>query len=101
LRDGFIAIVWEDKQNVNMLTHMHCPARSYFCDECGNALRPAMVQGGITDTWGMCVNLDCMTYTYSISRWTWKWMKKPFLCLLQISVLWFKIIMLILEIYLG
>jgi hypothetical protein len=34
-----------ERQNVNMLTDMHCPAaEGNFCDEYENALKPATVQ---------------------------------------------------------
>jgi hypothetical protein len=45
VRGDFAAIVWKDKQNVNMLTNMHrSPAKGNFRDEYGNALKPATVQ---------------------------------------------------------
>lgn len=51
------AIVWDDKQSVNMLTNMqHTPAESTFCDECGNAIKPEIKNK--TDIWGMQTNLS-------------------------------------------
>jgi len=50
---------------------------------------------------GYVCESDCMTYTYSISRWTWKRLETPFLHLHHFSVLWFSIVPLTFEIYLG
>jgi hypothetical protein len=66
---------------------MHCSlAEGNFCDEYGNAVKPAVVQDynrcmGYTD------RSDCMTDSYSISRSTWKCRKKLFFHLLDLSVL--------------
>ena len=50
---------------------------------------------------GYVCESDCMTYTYSIIRWTCKWLETPFLHLRHCSVFWFKIAPLTFEIYLG
>jgi hypothetical protein len=39
------AVVWKDKRDVHMLTNIHVsPAEGNFCDENGNALKPATVE---------------------------------------------------------
>jgi hypothetical protein len=69
------AVVWKDKQNVNILTDMHHPpAEGNFCDEYGNAPKPAIVQDYNRYMWYVDKS-DCMTYSYFISRHTWKWTK--------------------------
>jgi hypothetical protein len=72
VRSDWTAMVWKDKRNVNMLTNMRRPpTEGNFCDEHGNALKPAIVQNcnrlmGYTDM------SDCMTYSYCFSKCTWK-----------------------------
>jgi hypothetical protein len=93
-----ISIAWKDKRNVNMLTDIHCsPAEGNFCDEHGNALKPAILQD-YNRNMGYIDKSDRMTNSYSISRRTWKWTKKLFFHLLDLSILnsyihflWFKI----------
>jgi hypothetical protein len=66
------AVVWKDKQNVNILTDMHHhPAEGNFCDEYGNALKPAIVQD-YNRHMGYVDKSDRMTNSYSISRHTRK-----------------------------
>jgi hypothetical protein len=80
-------MIWKDKGHVNMLTNMHHPpAEGNFCDEHGNALKPAIIQD-YNQHMEYVDKSDCMTNTYSISRWTWKWMKKLFFHLLDLTVL--------------
>jgi hypothetical protein len=69
-RGDLTAIVWKDKLNVNMLTNMHrSPAEGNFCDEHGNALKPAIVQN-YNRHMGYVGKSDRMTNSYSISRHT-------------------------------
>jgi hypothetical protein len=45
VRGDLRAVVWQYKQNVNMLTDLHHPpAEGNFCDEQGNALKPIIIQ---------------------------------------------------------
>jgi hypothetical protein len=38
-------MAFKDKSDVNLLMNMHHPPKEgNFCDKCGNALKPAMVQ---------------------------------------------------------
>jgi hypothetical protein len=81
------AILWKDKQKVNLLTNMHRPpAEGNFRDEYGNALKPAIVQDYYRHM-GQVDKSDRMTNSYSIRRCTWKWMKKLFFHLLDTSIL--------------
>jgi hypothetical protein len=44
-RDDLTAMVWRDKRDVHILTHMrHPPASGNFCDEHGNAIKPEIIQ---------------------------------------------------------
>jgi hypothetical protein len=86
-RGDLTSVVWKDKQNVNMLTNMHrSPAEGNFCDEHGNALKPDIVQD-YNRHMGYVDKSDRMTNSYSIGRRTWKWTKKLFFHLLDLSVL--------------
>jgi hypothetical protein len=45
VKGDLTALVWKDKRKVNTLTNTYCPpAEGNFCDEYGNALKPAIVQ---------------------------------------------------------
>jgi len=70
-----------------MLTNVrHPPVEDSFCDKRENALKPAIIQD--YNQHMVCVDKsDCKTNTYSISRQTWKWTKKLFFHLLDLTVL--------------
>jgi hypothetical protein len=85
--DNLTAIIWEDKRHANMLTNMHHPPEEgNFCDGHGNSSKPAITQY-YNQHMGYVDKDDCMTNTYSISRWTWNWTKKLFFHLLDLTVL--------------
>jgi hypothetical protein len=45
LKGNLRAILWKDKQNVNILTNTHSPPlEGNFCDEQGKAVKPAIIQ---------------------------------------------------------
>jgi hypothetical protein len=57
LKGNLRAIVWKDKQNVNILTNTHFPPlEGNFCDEQGKAVKLPIIQDYI-DAWGMWTNL--------------------------------------------
>jgi hypothetical protein len=81
------AVVWKDKYNVHMLTNMHDPpAEGNFCDESGNALKPEIVEH-YNQHMRYVNKSDRMANSYSISHRTWKWMKKFFIHLLDLTIL--------------
>jgi hypothetical protein len=81
------AVVWKDKSDVHMLTNTHVsPAEGNFCDESGNALKPAIVED-YNRHMGYADKSDKMANSYSISRRMWKWMKKLFFHLLDLTIL--------------
>jgi hypothetical protein len=61
-------------------------SRGNFHDEHGNALKPAIIQDYNQYT-GYVDKSDPMTNTYSISRWTYRWTKKLFFHLLDLTIL--------------
>jgi hypothetical protein len=84
-RGDMTAVVWTDKCNIHMLTNMHDPpAEGNFCDESGNTLRPEIVDH-YNQHIGYVDKSDRMANSYSISRRTWKWMKKLFFHLLDLK----------------
>jgi hypothetical protein len=63
-------LVWKDKRDVHVLTNMHCPpAEGNFCDEHGNAVKPAIVADYSTHM-GYVDKADRMANSYSISSRT-------------------------------
>jgi hypothetical protein len=45
VRGNLTAVVWKDKKDIKILMNMyHFPAEGNFCDEHGNALKPAILQ---------------------------------------------------------
>jgi hypothetical protein len=72
VRDDLRVTVWKDKQNINMLTNMHHPpAEGNFCDEHGNTLKAAIIQG-YNRHMGHVDKTDHITNCYPISRHKWK-----------------------------
>jgi len=44
-RCNLTAMIWKDEIDVNILTNIHHPpAEGNFCDDHGNALKPAIIQ---------------------------------------------------------
>jgi hypothetical protein len=86
-KDDLTAVVWRDKRDVHILTNIHNPpVEGNFCDEHGNTIKPYIVEQynrhmGYVDKGGRMAN------SYSISRRTWKWTKKLFFHLLDLTVL--------------
>ena len=69
------AVVWKNKHDVQVLTNIHDPpAESNFCDESGNALKPASVED-YNQHMNYVNKSEGMASSYSISRRTWKWKK--------------------------
>jgi hypothetical protein len=71
VRGNLTVIAWKDKQNTSILMNIRvhaAPSEGYFCDEHGNALKPAVVQdcnGHI----GYMEKSDCMMNSSLIIRW--------------------------------
>jgi hypothetical protein len=61
------------------------PAEGNFCYEYGKALKPATVQDHRRHM-GYVDKSDCMRNYYSISRQTWKWSKKLFFHLWDLTI---------------
>jgi len=78
------AVVWRD---VDMFTNIHDPPiEGNFRDEHGNAIKPAIV-ADYNRHMGYVDKADRMASSYMASRRTWKWTKKLFLHLLDMTIL--------------
>ncbi|XP_023722709.1 piggyBac transposable element-derived protein 4 [Cryptotermes secundus] len=87
VRGDMTALVWKDKRDIHMLTNMHSPpAAGNFCNEHGNAIKPATV-ADYNKHMGYVDKADRMTNSYSISHRTWKWTNKLFFHLLDLTIL--------------
>ena len=86
-RADLTAILWRDKRDICMLTNIHnAPARSNICKEGGKAIKPQIVMD-YNHHMGFVDKGDRMANSYSISRRTFKWIKKLFFHLLDLAIL--------------
>jgi hypothetical protein len=87
LKGNSATIVWKDKWKVNILTNIHSLSlEGNFYDEHGKAVKLTIIPD-YNRRIGYVDKLDCMTNSYSVSRWTWKWTKKPFFHILDHTIL--------------
>jgi hypothetical protein len=78
---------WEDKRDVFVLTNMHSPpVDGNFRDESGNAIKPCVTED-YNAHMGFVDKSDRMINSYGIAQRTWKWTKKLFLHLLDMTIL--------------
>ena len=85
-RGDLSAVVWNDKRDERLLTNIHNPPREgNYCDEHGNAIKPAIVVD-YNRHMGYVDNTDRMANSYTASRRTWKWTKKFFFHLLDLTI---------------
>jgi hypothetical protein len=85
-RGDLTAVVWKDKRDVRLQANIHDPPReSNFCDEHGNAIKPAIV-ADYKSRMGHVDNTDSMANSYMASRRRWKWTKKLFFHLLDLAI---------------
>ena len=86
-RGDLTAVVWRDERDVCMLTNIHDPpSESNFQDEHGNAIKPAIV-ADYNCHMGYVDKADRMANSYPASRRTWKWTKKIFSHLFNMTIL--------------
>jgi len=66
--------------------NMHSPSlEGNFCDDHGKAMKLAIIQD-CNRHMGYVDESDCMMNYYSVSRWTWKWTKKLFFQLMDLTI---------------
>ena len=86
-RGGLMALVWKDRREVYMLTNMDpLPAEGNFCDNSNHPMKPHIVERYNRH---MCYvdNSDRMANSCSMSQRTFKWTRKLFFHLLDLTVL--------------
>lgn len=85
---GNLSVVrWRDKRDVYLLTNMHSPPlEGNFVDESRNAIKPQVVED-YNRHMGYVDKADRMANSYGIARRTWKWTKKLFFHLLDMTIL--------------
>ena len=86
-RADLTTILRRDKRDVCMLTNIHnAPAEGNFCNERGKAIKPQIVMD-YNHHMGYVDKGDRMANSYSTSRCTFKWTKKLFFHLLDLTIL--------------
>ncbi len=86
-RGDLTTILWRDKRDVRILTNIHdAPAEGNFCDTNGKAIKPQIV-ADYNRHMGYVDKGDRMANSYSINRRTWKWTKKLFFHLFDLTIL--------------
>ena len=84
-RGDLTAVVWKDKRDVCLLTNIHDPPREgNYHYEHRNVIEPAIVVDYDHQT-EIVENADKMANSYTASRQTWMWTKKPFFHLLDLA----------------
>jgi len=86
-RGDLTTILWRDKRNVRILTNIHnAPAEDNFCDNNRKAIKLQNV-ADYNHHMGYVDKGDRMANSYSINRRTWKWTKKLFFHLFDLTIL--------------
>ena len=87
VRGTLRAIRWKDRRDVYILTNMHAPpVEGNFTQESGQAIRPRVVED-YSAYMGFVDKSDRMVTSYGIARRTWKWTKKLFFHLTDMTIL--------------
>jgi len=87
VRGNLRAVHWKDRRDVYILTNMHSPpVEGNFTDDSGSAINPRVVEdyNAYMET---VDKSDRMVYSYGIARRTWKWTKKLFFHLTDMTIL--------------
>ncbi|PNF40809.1 hypothetical protein B7P43_G16650 [Cryptotermes secundus] len=78
---------WKDKRDVYVLMNMHPPPlEGNFRDESGHAVKPHVIED-YNAHMGFVDKSDRLVNSYGIARRTWKWTKKLFSHLLDMTIL--------------
>ena len=87
VRGNQSVVRWKDKRDVCVLTNVHIPpVEGNFCDESGRAVKPHVIED-YNAHMGYVDKSDRMANSYGISRRTWKWTKKLFFHLTDMTIL--------------
>jgi hypothetical protein len=80
------AICWKDKREVYVLSNMHIPPVEGYFETERKAIKPVIIEDYNTHM-GYVHLSDRMANSYNICRRTWKWTKKLFFHLLDLTIL--------------
>src|SRR5215469_13994250 len=87
VRGTLRAVRWKDRRDVYILTNMHAPpVEGNFTHESGQAIKPRVVED-YSACMGFVDKSDRMVISYGIARRTWKWTKKLFFHLADMTTL--------------
>ena len=87
VRGNLRAVRWKDKCDVYILTNMHSPpVEGNFTDDSGQAIKPSVIED-YNVYMGFVDKSDRMVNSYGIARRTWKWTKKLFFHLTDMTIL--------------
>jgi len=87
VRGTLRAVHWKDRRDVYVLTNMHAPpVEGNFTEQSGQAIRPRVVKD-YNAHMGFVDKSDRMVNSYGIARRTWKWTKKLFFHLTDMTIL--------------
>ena len=87
VRGNLRAVHWKDRRDVYILTNMHSPpVEGNFTDDSGNAIKPCVAED-YNAYMGFVVKADRMVNSYGIAQRTWKWTKKLFSHLTDMTIL--------------
>ena len=87
VRGNLRAVRWKDKHDVCICTNMHPPPfEGNFTDDSGHAIKPHVIEDYNANV-GFVGKLDRMVNSYGIARRTWKWTKKLFFHLTDMTIL--------------
>ena len=86
VRGSLRAVCWKDRQDVYMLTNMHTPlVEGNFTQESGQAIKPCVLED-YNAYMGFVDKSDRMVSSYGIACRTWKWTKKLFFHLTDMTI---------------
>ena len=87
VRGTLWAVCWKDRSDVYILTKMHAtPVEGNFTQESGQAIKPHVAEDYNAYV-GFVGKSDRMVKSYGIARRTWKWTKKLFFHLTDMTIL--------------
>jgi len=86
VRGTLRTVHWKNRQDVYILTNVQAPpVEGNFTDESGQAIKPRVVD--YIAYIGFVDKLDRMVNSYGIAHRTWKWTKKLFFHLTDMTIL--------------
>jgi len=87
IRETLSAVHWNNRWDVYILTNMYAsPGEGNFTQESDQAIKPHVVED-YNSYMGFVDKLDRMVNSYGIAHRTWKWTKKLFFHLTDMTIL--------------